>query len=99
MGMMLGGVLFLAGCPGDLENAKDDATKSENAEPKQTLDECMEGCQVTADKQEADCVENLTGEEKQQTEGYDSPVLACKNDAMGDLMGCQVTCNAEARKK
>ena len=99
MGMMLGGMLLLAACPGDLENAQDSATNEDKVENKQTKEECTDECQATADKQEADCAAKLTDEEKQQTSGYDSPVLACKNDAMGDLMGCQVECAAKARKK
>ena len=100
VGMMLGGMLLLAACPGDLENAQDSATKEDKkVENKQTKDECLDECQATAEKQEAECVAKLTDEEKKQTSGYDSPVLACKNDAMGDLMGCQVECAAKARKK
>lgn len=97
MGMMFGGLLFLAACPGDLENAQDEATKSKEVEDKGTLDECLERCQQTAKTQEAECQAKLTEEEKVDKTSYDSPWLACKNSAMGDLSGCQVTCNAEFR--
>jgi hypothetical protein len=97
MGMMLGGMLFLAACPGDLENAQDNATKSDKVEDKGSLDDCVNACQETATKAEADCKAKLTAEETVDKTSFDSPWLACTNSAMGDLSGCQVTCNAERR--
>ncbi len=95
MGMMLGGMLFLAACPGDLEEAQDDATKVE--EDKGTLDECLEVCQQRVKPQEEECQEKLTEEEKVDKTSLDSLWLACQNSAMGDMSGCQVECNAKFR--
>ncbi len=95
MGMMLGGMLFLAACPGDLEDAQEGATKVE--EDKGTLDDCLEGCQQTAKPQEEECQAKLTEEEKVDKTSYDSDWLICTNHAMGDMAGCQVECNAKFR--
>jgi hypothetical protein len=97
MGMMLGGVLFLAACPGDLEDAQDDATKGDAVENKGTLEDCVNGCQETATKAEADCQAKLTEAETVDKTSLNSPWLACKNSAMGDMSGCQVECNAKFR--
>ncbi len=99
MGVMLGAVLCLAACPGDLEEAAKEATKEDNAQSGQTLEECLEGCEQTAAKQEEDCVAQLSEEEKVDPTAFDSPVLACRNDARGDLTGCQVECNMAARQQ
>lgn len=96
-GLMFGGLLFLAACPGDLEQAAEEATKADDAGPEGTLDECLEGCQQTADKQEADCIAQLSEEEKVDKTSFESPYLACQNDARGDLAGCQVECNMSFR--
>lgn len=99
MGMMMSGILFLAGCPGDLENAQEKATETDVAKKKVegTLDDCLNACQETATKQEKECQESLKPEETVDKTSFDSPWLACKNDAMGDLSGCQVECNAKFR--
>ena len=95
MGMMLGGVLFLAGCPGDLEEAQESAVGE--VEDKGTLDECLEGCQQRVKPQEEECQEKLTEEQKVDKTSYDSDWLLCSNHAYGDLQACQVTCNADFR--
>ncbi len=98
MGMMFGGVVFLAACPGDLEEAAQEATKvDEVAEPQGTRDECLEQCQQAATRQEEDCIAKLSEEEKADPTAFDSPVLACQNDARGDLTACQVECNNQFR--
>ncbi len=97
MGMMLGGVVFLAACPGDLEEAVQEATEVDEAEPQGTRDECLEQCQQAATQQEEDCIAQLSEEEKANPTAFDSPVLACQNDARGDLTGCQVECNNQFR--
>ena len=99
VGMIFGGMLFLAACPGDLEEAAEEATKADNAVSEQTLEECLEGCQQVADQQEAECVAQLSEEEKVDPTAFDSPVLACKNDALGDMAGCQVECNMADRRR
>jgi hypothetical protein len=97
MGVMLGGILFLAACPGDLEEAAEEATQADNAGPEGTLDGCLEECHQVATKQEADCIGELSEEEKIDQTSYDSPYLLCQNKARGDRMGCRVDCNSAFR--
>ena len=99
IGMMMSGLLFLAGCPGDLENAQEQATGADKAKKKVegTLDDCLNACQEAEKKQEAECKEALKPEETADKTSFDSPWLACENSARGDLTGCQVECNAKFR--
>jgi hypothetical protein len=99
MGMMLGGLLFLAACPGDLEEAARQATEADDALPEETLEQCMEGCEQVATKEEEDCKAQLTEEEKVDKTSFDSVFLRCRTDAEGTRNGCQVECNMTARQR
>lgn len=99
VGMMFGGMLFLAACPGDLEDAERKATEADNALPEETLEQCVAGCEEVALKEEEDCKAQLSEEEKVDKTSFDSPFLRCRTDAEGTRNGCQVECNMADRRR
>ena len=99
VGMMFGGMLFLAACPGDLEEAARQATEADDALPEETLQQCVEGCEQVALKEEEDCKAQLSEEEKVDKTSFDSVFLRCRTDAEGTRNGCQVECNMADRRR